>query len=84
MARFLVSKSVWLDSYDASDDTPLHLAARGGGTALCLLLVESGAKLELVNKRGLTPLGEALVSGRVETAETLMGKGAETSVMARG
>ena len=29
MTRFLISKSVWLDSYDASDETPLHLAARG-------------------------------------------------------
>ena len=29
MTRFLISKSVWLDSYDAFDETPLHLAARG-------------------------------------------------------
>ena len=28
MARFLASKSAWLDSYDAEDNTPLHLAAR--------------------------------------------------------
>ncbi len=35
MAKFLASKSVWLDSYDASDDTPLHLAARSGSAALC-------------------------------------------------
>ena len=94
MTRFLASKSVWLDSYDSSDDTPLHLAARGGGGApsagggasakICRLLLDSGAKKDLVNKRGLTPLGEALLAGNAEAAGVLLEKGADASVRARG
>ena len=84
MARFLISKSVWLDSYDAADDTPLHIAARTGAEPICRLLAEAGAKLDLANKRGLTPLGEALAAGQVGAAELLLSLGAKVSVEARG
>ena len=88
MARFLASKSVWLDSYDSSDDTPLHLAARApsgaSSAALCRALLEAGAKRDLVNKRGLTPVGEALLAGNVEAADELIDKGAKVAVRARG
>jgi ankyrin repeat protein len=42
-------------------DTALHTAANQGVDSVAQLLVEKGANLEATNKRGLTPLGVALV-----------------------
>ncbi len=56
MIRFLASRSAWVDSHDAEDDTPLHLAARAGSAVACALLLVDGSKrsraLELHNKVG--------------------------------
>ncbi|GAX72962.1 hypothetical protein CEUSTIGMA_g417.t1 [Chlamydomonas eustigma] len=83
-ATFLASRSVWMDSYDSADDTPLHLAARCGSPAICKLLIDAKAKVDLPNKRGLTPFGEALVNGHVEAAELLLSLGANHGVRPRG
>ena len=76
-------KRVASDTEEYLSASVIHVACRGF-TSLCVLLVEAGAKMELPNKRGLTPLGEAVLSGHVETAETLIVKGARTSVRPRG
>lgn len=60
---FLLSRSVWADSADASDDTALHLAARAGSLPCVKSLIKAGASTVLVNRRGLTALGEAAVMG---------------------
>jgi ankyrin repeat protein len=44
-----------------SGDTALHTAADQAVDSVAQLLVEKGANLEATNKRGLTPLGVALV-----------------------
>lgn len=40
------------------------------------LLLRSGGKLDTSNKDGLSPLGEALVNGCLDTAEALLAAGA--------
>ena len=42
-------------------DTALHVAATQALDSVVQLLVDKGANLEAVNKRGLTPLGVAIV-----------------------
>lgn len=74
--EFLVSTAkVWPGAPDGTgDDIPLHLAARSGDVALAKVLLKAvnggggggtnGGACELLkekNKRGLTPLGEALL-----------------------
>lgn len=60
---FLLSRGVWADSADAADDTAMHLAARAGSLPCVKALVKAGASTVLVNRRGLTALGEAAVMG---------------------
>eukprot|EP00201_Polytomella_parva_P016953 CAMPEP_0175052854 /NCGR_PEP_ID=MMETSP0052_2-20121109/8592_1 /TAXON_ID=51329 ORGANISM="Polytomella parva, Strain SAG 63-3" /NCGR_SAMPLE_ID=MMETSP0052_2 /ASSEMBLY_ACC=CAM_ASM_000194 /LENGTH=974 /DNA_ID=CAMNT_0016317307 /DNA_START=38 /DNA_END=2962 /DNA_ORIENTATION=- len=74
--KFLLSDKgkAWVDASDKDDDTPLHLAARGGFLEVAKALLESGAKPHLVNKRGLTPLVEALINGHVSIADSMARK----------
>ena len=45
-----------INAADEDGDTALHLAAAKGSNAIVQLLVEKGAKLEVKNKHGQTPL----------------------------
>ena len=51
--------------------TPLHLAASGGSTELCRLLVERRARTSAWNAWGRTPLQEALLAGHTELSPVL-------------
>ena len=75
--RFLASKSAWLDGGDEADDTALHLAARAGWLPGVSLLLGAGAKHGARNKRGLTPLGEAVAGGHADAAKALLAAGAD-------
>ena len=66
--EFLVATAkAWPGAPDGTgDDTPLHLAARSGDVELARVFLKAvgGSSSELLkdkNKRGLTPLGEALL-----------------------
>ncbi|KAK9847649.1 hypothetical protein WJX84_001663, partial [Apatococcus fuscideae] len=72
---FLLEKGVWTDAYDAHDDTALHIAARKGSLDCIKLLLRHKASATSRNKRSLTPLGEAIVSGHVRAAEFLVNEG---------
>ena len=61
----------WVDSSDSQDDTPLHLAARTGHTLTCLELLEQGASPHARNSKGLTPIGEAVVGGHLDTVSSI-------------
>ena len=50
---------------------------RAGQLAASEALLDGGAKSHVRNKRGLTPLGEATVSGHVATAKALAARGAD-------
>ena len=92
------AKASWPGAPDgAGDDTPLHLAARSGDVELAKVLLKAvggaAASSELLkdkNKRGLTPLGEALLlpvskraTAAAEATGTAVGKenGANTSAV---
>ena len=50
-----------LDLRNENGDTALHLAARMGLKDYVVKLVESGARLNAINDRSLTPLDEAII-----------------------
>jgi ankyrin repeat protein len=49
-----------LDAANPAGDTALHIAVGQGRDAVTQLLVESGARLDVRNRRGQTPLGVLL------------------------
>eukprot|EP00879_Flechtneria_rotunda_P015925 GHRR01016654.1.p1 GENE.GHRR01016654.1~~GHRR01016654.1.p1 ORF type:complete len:602 (+),score=264.49 GHRR01016654.1:428-2233(+) len=82
--RFLIQHSTWLDMADAADDTALHLASRQGFLEGVKLLLASKAAIGIPNKRGLSPLGEAVAVGDIAIALTLINAGAEVQWRAAG
>ena len=61
-------------------DTCLHVAAADGRLACIQVLVEAGAKLDVVNQLGQTPLHEAVRHGHNECALELIAAGASLGV----
>ncbi|KAL0047124.1 hypothetical protein WJX82_007198 [Trebouxia sp. C0006] len=84
VVHFLLSKQAWADVQDAQDNTPLHLAARGKSLQTVSELLKVAASTTITNKLALTPLAEALVSGRTENAQLLVEQTAGLSHRAKG
>ena len=61
VARTALELGVELSAANQSGDTALHVAASQALDAVVQLLVDKGAALESPNKRGLTPLGVAVI-----------------------
>eukprot|EP00955_Chlamydomonas_euryale_P027498 289804-Chlamydomonas_euryale.AAC.1 len=57
---------------------------RGGHAETARALAEAGAKLEARNKRGLTPLADAVATGGVDAATALLECGARVDARVRG
>ena len=53
-------------------NTPLHLAASGGNTRVCRLLLDRGSTVDLPNKSNQTALHLAVLDGHPETANLLL------------
>jgi len=64
------------DVQDAKGDTPLHLAAAGGDTAVVSLLASAGAGVNTLNGNGETPLDVARKTGKPAGARRLLALGA--------
>jgi Ankyrin repeats (3 copies) len=64
----------------STGDTPLHVAARGGTTAVVALLLAAGAKIESHNKFGQTPLHIAASVDNFGVAVMLLQNGADVFV----
>lgn len=62
----------------------VHDACRCGHGEVARVLAESGAKLELLNKRGLTPLAEAMAVDAVDAATAMLECGASVDASVRG
>ena len=53
-----------VNAANQAGNTALHIAASRGYNTVVQLLAEGGAKLDVKNKRGVTPLASALVRRR--------------------
>ncbi|KAJ3318180.1 hypothetical protein HDV06_000767 [Boothiomyces sp. JEL0866] len=69
----------------ATGDTLLHFACSRGHLACCKLLVEKGAKLDVVSKTGFSPLALAITTqNNVEIIEYLLDKGCNVNFLCMG
>jgi hypothetical protein len=57
MLQWLLDKGSEPDLTNAKGDTPLHLSFKCGNIKCIVELVKSGASMNIVNKKGITPLG---------------------------
>lgn len=64
----------------AMDDTLLHIAARKGELEDVKILVECGAKVNVIGDIGNTPLHGASAKGLREVVEFLLANGADPSI----
>jgi hypothetical protein len=55
---------------------PLHLACAGGHIELVRFWLDKGAEIDARDKSGTTPLGDAIVSARLDVVECLLRAGA--------
>jgi uncharacterized protein len=74
--RRLLAAGASVNDADAQGYTPLHMAAAGGLTEACALILDKGADVNRVTVDGITPLHNASMSGNAETAELLIKRGA--------
>jgi ankyrin repeat protein/L-ascorbate metabolism protein UlaG (beta-lactamase superfamily) len=56
--------------------TPLHMAARHGKIDIAKALIDNGAKMNVVNENGLTPLHEAVARNEAAMVDYLISRGA--------
>ena len=62
-----------------SDDSPILVIAANKSTAISVALVKAGAKADVANPSGYTPLHAAVARGELELCELLLSKGARPS-----
>lgn len=81
-ARFLIGARCDVNLPDHNDDTALHLAAMHDEAAMVAILIEEGAKMEKLNKKGLNAMHEAIfdsykTAGSVDSVKVMVGQGAD-------
>jgi ankyrin repeat protein len=64
----------------AVDDTLLHLAARSGAVGDLEVLVESGARVNVLGDLGNTPLHQAAMNGQLSSIRKLLELGADAKL----
>lgn len=67
-----------IDRRDAWDETPLHLAARAGNTDVCEVLLDYGARIDVVNAQDWTALVVAADANQEDVCNLLLARGATT------
>jgi ankyrin repeat protein len=65
------------DALDFNKQTALFAAARNGRLSCLMMLLEWGAKVDHVDKYGITPFMVACAQGQIETAKALLKAGAD-------
>jgi len=65
-----------LECEDEEGHVPLHMAVESGDVGTVQVLVEKGVNLNVVNKRGATPLYMAKIWGHHDICELLLNRGA--------
>jgi ankyrin repeat protein len=61
--KLCVTRGMDIDAFNANGQTILHLAVQRGNNSIVRYLAESGAKLDMKNKQGRTPMDIALGVG---------------------
>jgi hypothetical protein len=61
--KLCVARGLDVDAFNANGQTLLHLAVQRGNNSIVRYLAESGAKLDMKNKQGRTPMDIALGVG---------------------
>ncbi|WP_413666543.1 ankyrin repeat domain-containing protein [Mucilaginibacter sp. Mucisp86] len=86
VARYLVLKgaSVNLQSNNGFNVFPIHSAAAGNYTDIARMLIENGAKVNVVQQAGATPLHSAAQNGNLELIILLLESGAEVFTRMEG
>jgi ankyrin repeat protein len=75
--QLLVAAGADVDRRDDNANTPLvHAVHWCKGTRIVALLVDAGAEVSAKNGSGLSAFGLAIVTGKLDAAEVLVGKGA--------
>ena len=78
MTYALLNRGIFVDSRDASGNTPLMVACQNGHQGLCQMLVEKAkADLNLKNSKGNTALHFCFAFGFQSLGEYLIAKGAD-------
>lgn len=83
VTKLLLDSGANPDVQDEEDETPLHLASRGGFTECCLMLInEKNANKEIREKYyGWTPLFLAVIEGHEETVAALIKSGVNFNIV---
>jgi ankyrin repeat protein len=86
VARYLVLKgaNVNLQSNNGFNVFPIHSAAAGNYTDITRMLIENGAKVNVVQQAGATPLHSAAQNGNLELIILLLESGAEVFTRMEG
>jgi ankyrin repeat protein len=74
--HWLLFQHYHLNVRNSNQRTPLHLAALGGSTEVCRMLIEAGAAVEAQDDQQETPLHVAAQEGHVEVCRVLIEAGA--------
>ena len=69
--KMLLEFEAEVNVQDNSGDTPLHIAARNGRTAVVEVLLKNGASTSIVNKKNQTALDTAAVHGNLECFKSM-------------
>ncbi len=77
--ELLLAKGADVEAKNSNQQRPLHLACHYGRTEIARRLLESGANVAVVDRRGMTPF-LAACSKNVELVDLLLSKGADPLV----
>jgi ankyrin repeat protein len=78
-AQALLTRGIDVNASEPDGTTALHWAVHHRFLALTEQLVRAGARVTAVNRFGVSPLGEAAVTGSTEVIATLLRAGANAS-----
>lgn len=86
VARYLVLKgaNVNLQSNNGFNVFPIHSAAAGNYIEIAGMLIENGAKVNVIQQAGATPLHSAAQNGNLELIILLLENGAELFIRMEG
>ena len=79
----IIDAGTEVNTKDALDRTPLHLAAFYGQAKIIDLLIDHGAEVDVKDHTGLTPLLAAVISGGRTSVKALLERGADIQLANR-